>query len=110
MNEQDFIKIKEDIRQYAFISAKRKKFEEFKKILINRIMKEISATEKLNIAEQKKEALKRIEYKNLLKVIKELGKIEGDYYWKINKFITDSESYAVNAQFDRSNNWNIHNI
>jgi len=110
MNEKIFEEVKENARQYAFFNARRRTLESYKNILLYRIMKEISAREKYTIAQQKKEALETSEYINLLIAIRDLHKKETEYLWSLNKFSAESESYITGSNFDRKNNWNIHNI
>ena len=110
MTKQDLINIKENARVYAFLNARRKRLENYKKIVLNRLMKEISSSEKLNIANQKALAIKAPEYKNLLISIREHHSSEMKSLWSLNKFIAESETYVTKSSFDRANNWNIHNI
>ena len=110
MNEKNIIDMKEKARQYAYFSSKRKNLEAYKTILLYRIMKEISAKEKFTIADQKKAALETYEYKNLLLAIRNIHIKETETLWFLSRYIAESESYVTGSNFERKNNWNIHNI
>lgn len=108
--EKELVKIKEEIRQFAYLKARRKKLEEFKKILLYRIMKEVSAEEKLNVPDQKKIAQNMPEYKSLLNQIREVHITETEHLWRIQQFFVNSEGYVLSSNLDRQANWNIHNV
>lgn len=110
MNEEKFKEMREKARQYAFFNARRKRLENYKNVLLYRLMKEISSKEELKIADQKRVALKTPEYVNLLIAIRDLHKRESECSWFLNKFAADSESFIASSGFDRKNNWNIHNM
>ncbi len=108
--EKEVIKIREEIRQFAYLKARRKKLEEFKKILLYRVMKEISAEEKLSVPDQKKAAQNMPEYKMLLDQIRQVHITETDHLWKIQQFFVNSEGFVLSSNLDRQANWNIHNV
>ena len=97
------IEVLKNIKKHAFFSAKRKMLENYRTILLCRLMKEISLVEELKIGEQKKKAYKMLEYKNLLNSIKLLHKEEQKVLWDINVFIGSSEVTTSNSAFERSN-------
>lgn len=108
--ENEVIKVKEEIRQFAYLKARRKKMEEYKKILLYRIMKEVSAQDKLSVPDQKKIAQGMPEYKMLLEQIRIAHITETDHLWKIQQFFVGSEGFVLSSHLDRQANWNVHNI
>lgn len=108
--EKELVKIREEVRQFAYLKARRKKMEEYKKILLYRLMKEISAQEKLSVPNQKKIAQRKPEYKDLLAQIRTIHLKETEHLWKIQQFMVNSESFSLNSNLTRQANWNIHNI
>lgn len=105
-----FSEIREVVRKYAYMKAKRKRMEEYKKILLVFLMKEIAAENKLSIVEQEKLAKKRPEYKQLLVEIRNTLVAETDFLWELNQFVVENEDYIATSLVDRQNNWNIHNM
>lgn len=110
MNEKNIKEIIETSRQYAYFSSKRKSLEEYKIVLLCRLMKEIDTSEKTSIDNQKSRAKENQEYKHLLSAIKELSRKESESMWELTTFTARSDSFISGSNFDRKNNWNIHNI
>lgn len=110
MNEVELKKAKENARQFAYMSARRKKLEKYKDILIVHVMKEIGAKEKLSVSEQKKLAKKSPEYKQLLQAIKDCQAAEAQYQWHLLQFFNAAETEGLEQSLDRKNTWNVHNI
>lgn len=109
MNEIILNQALEVARKYAYLKAKRLKLEEYKKILLVHIMKEIGIKYKNPISEQKAMALVTPEYKQLLVNIKDCHINETECLWELNKFEADTDKFVSESNFDRKNNWNIHN-
>lgn len=110
MNQDEFLKAKEAARQYSFMTARRRKLEKYKDVVLVHAMKEISVYQKLNITEQKKLAKDSKVYKDLMVAIKNCTMQEAQFQWKLLQFFNAAESDALEASFNRKNNWNIHNL
>lgn len=110
MNHLEFNKVREHVRQYAFMTARRRKLEKSKDIVLVHIMKEIGSREKLSVPDQKKLAKKSPEYQALLLSIQATQKEESLHQWNILNFFNAAETELLEASLERKNNWNVHNL
>lgn len=103
------IEMEEIARKYAFFKARSLKMEEYKKILLYKTMKKISATKELNIEEQKKEAKKSDEYRKFLYEIVLVKESELKYFWQLQDYLNSYQTFATKSELNRINLRNIHN-